>query len=280
MDNKPNERTFHGGILMKKHPIIDGVVTVEGWKENLTCLQKILMIDKLIREYKKAFEELKAEYEKITPILDDYDTIIERFNTIDGEIDDITHDIDDLKGRVTDCEDDITALDGRVDDIETALSGISGEIGDLDDLLAGKQDTLVSGDNIKTVNGESILGSGNISLPGDTASVFYRATTAASVNGYQMTLLDGKTIGDMYDDYTAGKNVYVTTSYGSYSSIKMQMVLSYGGAIDPYNINISGFGVEANHRLYTLDVWYVGEKELGRTDVSFTAWTESVTKPA
>ena len=280
MDNKPNERTFHGGILMKKHPIIDGTVTVEGWKENLTCLQKILMIDKLIREYKKAFDELKAEYEKIAPILDDYDTIIERFNTIDGEIDDITHDIDDLKGRVTDCEDDITALDGRVDDLETAVSGITGDIGDLETLLAGKQDTLVSGTNIKTINGESILGSGNIVITGDTSSVFYRGATTVSGDNYQITLLDSKTIGDMYDDYSAGKNVYLTTSYGSYSSIKLQIVLSYGGAIDPYNINISGFGIEANHRLYSLDVWYVGEKELSRTDTSFKAWVDTVNMPS
>ena len=31
--------------------------------------------------------------------------------------------------------------------------------------LAGKQDTLVSGTNIKTINGETLLGSGNITTP-------------------------------------------------------------------------------------------------------------------
>ena len=36
----------------------------------------------------------------------------------------------------------------------------------IDDLLSEKQDSLISGENIKTINGESILGSGNISVTG------------------------------------------------------------------------------------------------------------------
>lgn len=211
MDNKPNERTFHGGILMKNHPIINGTVTVEGWKENLTCLQKILMIDKLIREYKKAFEELKAEYEKIAPIIDDYDTIIQRFNTIDGEIDSISDDIEDLKGRVTDCEDDITSLDGRVDDLETAVSGMSGDLGDLETLLAGKQDTLVSGTNIKTINGQSILGSGDITIAGNSEIVYYESN---EVSGFSTSLTGGYTVANIYDDFSAGKMVIIKTQLG------------------------------------------------------------------
>ena len=35
-----------------------------------------------------------------------------------------------------------------------------------DDVVATKQDTLVSGTNIKTINNESILGSGNITIQG------------------------------------------------------------------------------------------------------------------
>jgi hypothetical protein len=34
------------------------------------------------------------------------------------------------------------------------------------DVVVGKQDTLVSGTNIKTINGTSVLGSGNISISG------------------------------------------------------------------------------------------------------------------
>lgn len=41
---------------------------------------------------------------------------------------------------------------------------------DLTSLLAGKQDTLVSGTNIKTINGQSILGEGNIEIQGGSIS--------------------------------------------------------------------------------------------------------------
>lgn len=38
-------------------------------------------------------------------------------------------------------------------------------IGKINELVDNKQDTLVSGTNIKTVGGNSLLGSGNIALP-------------------------------------------------------------------------------------------------------------------
>lgn len=51
--------------------------------------------------------------------------------------------------------------------------------------MAGKQNTLVSGSNIKTINGQSLLGSGNISIQGSgdythTASTFQSGTVAVT----------------------------------------------------------------------------------------------------
>jgi len=40
-----------------------------------------------------------------------------------------------------------------------------------DNLLSNKQDTLVSGTNIKTINGESVLGSGNIVISGGGSEI-------------------------------------------------------------------------------------------------------------
>ena len=60
---------------------------------------------------------------------------------------------------------------------------IDGNGNTLDVKIAGKQDELVSGENIKTVNGESILGSGNI-VAGDPNAVKY---TAQSLNDSQRT---------------------------------------------------------------------------------------------
>lgn len=48
-------------------------------------------------------------------------------------------------------------------------------------LIAGKQDVLVSGTNIKTINGESLLGSGNIVIGGGGGS--YTGGTGISISG-------------------------------------------------------------------------------------------------
>lgn len=76
--------------------------------------------------------------------------------------------------------DDLEALEGEVDTLITTVGNLQSKadenaekIGDLDvemgevkTSLNGKQSTLVSGTNIKTINGESVLGSGNIVIEG------------------------------------------------------------------------------------------------------------------
>lgn len=52
----------------------------------------------------------------------------------------------------------------------------------LETLLSGKQQTLVSGSNIKTINGESVLGSGNISVSGGGGGGDVNVIESISVN--------------------------------------------------------------------------------------------------
>ena len=52
----------------------------------------------------------------------------------------------------------------------------------LNTFLATKQDSLVSGDNIKTINGESILGGGNIVIEGDVPEQYKGTVEAIDVN--------------------------------------------------------------------------------------------------
>ena len=62
--------------------------------------------------------------------------------------------------------------------------------------ISGKQDTLVSGENIKTINGESILGSGNIVIEGGGGGGYAYVeghtviftTSKASVEGHTLIL--------------------------------------------------------------------------------------------
>lgn len=74
-----------------------------------------------------------------------------------------------------------------------------------DSLLAAKQDTLVSGTNIKTINGESVLGEGNLVVSGGTGGVEY-ADSNTVVNS---------TVGSVVlGPHTATSGISVDTSTG------------------------------------------------------------------
>ena len=81
-------------------------------------------------------------------------------------------------------------------------------------LLGGKQATLVSGTNIKTINNESLLGSGNIDIQGGGGSITIDPTldsgsTNAVANSAITTAIDSK------------QNVLNTGYYGGVSSTYM-----------------------------------------------------------
>lgn len=73
-------------------------------------------------------------------------------------------------------------------------------------LFQGKQDTLVSGTNIKTVNGESLLGSGNI-VAGDPNAVKYTEQSLTSSQQEQARL----NIGAGTSDFSGDPIVSITT---------------------------------------------------------------------
>jgi hypothetical protein len=78
------------------------------------------------------------------------------------------------------------------------------------DLLDTKQATLVSGQNIKTINNQSILGSGNLDIKINIA--FYTETTAAGAASYtlQHTPISDSSIMVFTDSGTA---LFPTTDY-------------------------------------------------------------------
>lgn len=75
----------------------------------------------------------------------------------------------------------------------------------LQDLLSGKQEALVSGENIKTVNNQSLLGSGNITIQGGSG------VTELFIAEYDVTPL-----ADVLAAYNAGKLVVVDDGNGYY----------------------------------------------------------------
>ena len=57
-------------------------------------------------------------------------------------------------------------VNGRIDGVSSVLDSALTDIENVETAVADKQNTLVSGTNIKTVNGNSLLGSGNIEIVG------------------------------------------------------------------------------------------------------------------
>lgn len=81
-----------------------------------------------------------------------------------------------------------TAISGKVD-----TSTFETYSGSVETALSGKQDTLVSGTSIKTINNESLLGSGNITIEqGSVDQTIISGSTNAVAGGAVYTALAGK----------------------------------------------------------------------------------------
>jgi hypothetical protein len=83
--------------------------------------------------------------------------------------------------------------------------------------LTGVQPTLVSGTNIKTINGGSVLGSGDLAVGGGSL-IFLQAVTAS--NSATVVLENG--VGSTYDDYVIiGENISCTSITGAWMRVKV-----------------------------------------------------------
>lgn len=87
------------------------------------------------------------------------------------------------------------------------------------DSIGNKQDKLVSGTNIKTINGESIVGSGDISISGGSDSIIFDVDNAGievgdgseeapgTFTSEQFQLATGMTYAEFYEMLSNGKKV-------------------------------------------------------------------------
>lgn len=118
----------------------------------------------------------------------------------------------------------------------TALPSFQSQI---DTLSSSKQDTLVSGTNIKTINSTSLLGSGNISIPVITVdSSMSSSSTNPVQNKVINTALGGKVDGftmNFYGQWSGGPHAvkFCQVDYSTANSengifIKMSLVNSHG----------------------------------------------------
>jgi hypothetical protein len=99
-------------------------------------------------------------------------------------------------------------------DIQSAISELDTDITELQNTLDEKQSTLISGTNIKTINNESILGNGNITISGSNSEWGNIAGTLSNQTDLQ-TALNSKS--DTSHTHTTtevaeGTNLYYTES--------------------------------------------------------------------
>lgn len=124
--------------------------------------------------------------------------------------------------------------------------------------LAKKQDTLVSGTNIKTVNGESLLGSGDVKIDAGGAmpvgAIFTTPRTgtiagAVEANGGEYNIADYSGAGSIGALLAAGNIAYV-------SKAAFQTQVANTGACDSFGWNGAG---DATFLVPKLNPWHIGK---------------------
>lgn len=89
--------------------------------------------------------------------------------------------------EITTVDNKVAQVQGDVSTLKTDVSGIKTDVSglktDVSGLRTSKQNTLVSGTNIKTINGETILGEGNITVGGSTPTNMVTTDTAQTITG-------------------------------------------------------------------------------------------------
>ena len=111
---------------------------------------------------------------------------------------------------------DKTKLDSIPENIptQTEVDNIAANVSTLETAMNGKQDTLVSGTNIKTINGNSILGEGNLEITGgdvDLTNYYTKTETDTKLDTKQNTLVSGTNIKTINSQSILGEgNIEVT----------------------------------------------------------------------
>lgn len=113
----------------------------------------------------------------------EYDCLLDRFTEIE---------FGNFKPTLSGLIPNITAGVNRT--VSMAVSNVNDSIAEVDAGLQLKQNLLVSGDNIKTINGQSIMGSGNMTISG-TSSDYDDLTNKPQINSVELS--GNKSLADL-----------------------------------------------------------------------------------
>jgi chromosome segregation ATPase len=165
-----------------QHPI----TAITGLQEVITTLQNEDIIlksqidanaDAILKTRNDLQAEIDANAGDITVLQADTTTIKNDLNGLGDQVSEIEAKIPEnasVRNLLSTADDLLNATQDVRADFAEADSELQTQINGQATAIAGKQDTLVSGTNIKTINGESIIGSGNLEISGGGSGVIIR----------------------------------------------------------------------------------------------------------
>ena len=111
-------------------------------------------------------------------------------------------------------KDELTAVETVANNANTKADAATSRIESVETAMGNKQDILVSGTNIKTINGNSILGEGNLVIEGggiDLSNYYTKTETDTKLDAKQNTLVSGTNIKTVNSQSILGEgNLEVT----------------------------------------------------------------------
>lgn len=170
------------------------------------------------------------------------DNIITKFDAVSnststgggGSVDAYTKTESDAKYAT---KDELTAVETVANNADTKVDAVTSRVESVETSLGNKQDTLVSGTNIKTVNSQSILGEGNIEVSGGI-KIYEKSEIPKSFKDalYQVVYEAYYTIDKtMYLDKSTDVEEFLSNlKTGDYLQVNKDILIQYYGFIGNY----------------------------------------------
>lgn len=205
---------------------------------------------------------MKIVYNNSTKTVDsikevDFDSIQDTFDTMQNTL-------DSLESKSTEMSSDVDSLKKQCEGLIAITTELESGVNNALTQVAGKQDTLESGTNIKTVNGESLLGSGNIVVSGGTGEdkVFYDPIecgleTVPNLGGKQTTINLNDIAAKLYESISTNTIpkefifTHTTTDYNVYLKYTLDGTNYAYREISDLNFNNASFKMVVSYSLPT-----------------------------
>jgi hypothetical protein len=158
-------------------------------------------------------------------------------------------------------------LSSATNSTSTTLAATASAVKAAYDLANGKQDKLVSGTNIKTVNGTSILGSGDITISGGSSGANVQAVDTGDVIDdvnvdYATTAyVDNKVANINLTNYAT--ITYVDGLVGDINSVLESIISGGGSGVSLITFTVEGTPYQAEEGMTWID-WVNSEYNTGQ----------------